>query len=194
MSNTVASPVNGTHISQVDEALRRARAVKPVGLALEAEIMKCADTGRLELVVSDDEGTYEVRTAEQLRAKVAAARDKLTRLHALADQYEAITQPRTACFPWCDHQVLIGNVHESVVYELPAPEGMDREDPAESLLQVVLYEDDDLMDPGPHFSLGSGDDIVYLDEAGADKFLADLEAFTAAVRTLRQQQTEGRHA
>jgi hypothetical protein len=71
---------------------------------------------------------------------------------------------------------------------------MDREDPAESLLQVVLYEDDDLMTGGPHFSLGSGDDIVYLDEAGADKFLADLEAFTAAVRTLRQQQTEGRQA
>jgi len=66
-----------------------------VNLTLEAEILKCADTGRLELVITTNDRAYETGSADQLRADIADARAQLDRMEQLAARYEAIESLQT---------------------------------------------------------------------------------------------------
>lgn len=64
---------------------------KPVGVTLEVEIVTDADTGRLELILSDRSHTYEQATPAEVRDAITAARAGLDQMEALANQYEAFT-------------------------------------------------------------------------------------------------------
>lgn len=171
-------------------------AAQQVSLTLAAQIMTDLDTGKPMLVATTNNRIDEQTSPDQLRAEIAAARDYLTRLDALADQYEAITGPEaTPCFAWCEHQPMTGGqVHESRIAELATPADMRRNDHEDTLLRIGLYANDELVDEGPHFFVSSGDDIAFLDETAADAFIDDLVALTAAARTTRARMTEGRQA
>lgn len=58
---------------------------------LVAQISYDDETGRPELAFDAGGDDWVTLTPDELRAYVARVRDHLTRLHAMADQYEAIT-------------------------------------------------------------------------------------------------------
>ncbi|MEU7149173.1 hypothetical protein AB0B15_14225 [Streptomyces sp. NPDC045456] len=63
---------------------------------LVAQIINDPDTGRPELAFDAGGEDWVRLTPDELRAYVARVRDHLTRLHAMADQYEAITSGEAA--------------------------------------------------------------------------------------------------
>ncbi|MFD7661041.1 DUF6907 domain-containing protein [Streptomyces sp. NPDC059788] len=62
---------------------------------LVAQISYDPDTGRPELAFDAGGEDWVHLTPDELRAYVAKVRDHLTRLHAMADQFEAITSGET---------------------------------------------------------------------------------------------------
>ncbi|MFH8751073.1 DUF6907 domain-containing protein [Streptomyces rimosus] len=58
---------------------------------LQAQIAYDPDTGAPELTFDAGGDDWVTLTPDELRAYVARVRDHLTRLHAMADAYEAIT-------------------------------------------------------------------------------------------------------
>ncbi|WP_143659388.1 DUF3618 domain-containing protein [Streptomyces sp. MP131-18] len=165
----------------------------PVALSIEAEILTCADTGRPELVVSANGASYEARTPEELRAEIAAARDRLTRLDALADQYEALTSPPASpCFSWCDHPSEFPGEHMSAKAHLPIPTGLDVE--RAELLSVAVAADDYTVDSEPEVLIGHAGDMLALPGDRAERFAGQLIDFANEVLAAVRRTTEKRLA
>jgi hypothetical protein len=180
MKNATAVPQIATAPTGAEDNEPTNTALCALSVHLEAEILTCADTGRDELVVND-----EVATPDELRDRIAAARDYLTRLHALADQYEAVTSPPPGqCFPWCDHEDTLPGEHESAEVYLPIPPGLKV--PHDELLMAALYHSDDpsLIRHETEISINTGGSGVPITPEEAEGFADDLVTFAARLRRL----------
>jgi hypothetical protein len=161
-------------------------ALGALSVHLEAEILRDADTGQDELVVGDGRHCEPV-TPDDLRERIAAARDYLTRLDAMADQYEAVTSPPPGpCFPWCDHDDTLPGEHESAEVYLPIPPGLKV--PHDELLMAALYHSDDpsLIRHETEISINTGGSGVPITPEEAEGFADALVTFAARLRRLVQ--------
>lgn len=174
----------------------------PAGISLaaradiEVELLADADSGKVELILSDDRRRYEVVDKAEALAVIADARTQLDRAADLVAQYDP-PAAKPGHFGWCvECEEIVSDSgrnlvdHASTPVRMPAPAGMETED--QVLLDVVITAGDDADEAGPRISFGAAGEAAWLDRAAAAQVLADLEAFTAGFRNLVHQMQQER--
>lgn len=158
----------------------------PVRVVFEAEILRCADTGRGELVADD-----QVVSPDELRAQIARARAALDQAEKLADTFEAIPAP-SPCFSWCAHGDEHPGEHESAPVQLAIPAAVVNGPEPLELISAVLFHEDDCWDTGVSVNPPGGLDGAMLHGDEIDVFADSLVVFAGQIRRMRQQANETR--